>query len=176
MPLPSFRVVHGWGFTSVVVAISCVLSHSAPPCRVSFVLPQILFLEAGRGPHEVRPRAAMSGSNGDDPDAIGIAMGWPTPTYKGTGLGPQRGRGRFQGVLKRQREMHSLYGRTRRPCCAQYAHRLNADTHCVRLTCIGQCRLCFEMAFTSRSLSTVSCSPDGAMRLTIFVVFPVRGR
>ena len=38
-----------------------------------------------------------------------------------------------QGMPKRKREMR-LHGRNRRPHCAQYAHRFNADTDCVGLT------------------------------------------
>ena len=67
--------------------------------------------------------------------------------------------------------MRSLYGRARRRCCAQYAHRLNADVHCVRLTYIGQGRLWFEIDFRSGSLPTSSYSLDGAVHLATNYVF-----
>lgn len=53
--------------------------------------------------------------------------------------------------------------------CAQYEHRVNADTVIVRLTYDGQGRLYFDMALTSGSLPAASCSPDGAVRLVINV-------
>jgi len=48
-----------------------------------------------------------------------LARQRPKLTNRGTGLAPQWGRGRSQGVRKRQHKMHSLYVRGRRPLGAQ---------------------------------------------------------
>ena len=140
-----------------------------PPCRVPFFCPKELFLEARRGQHVVRHEQQRLAATATTRTRLEFGLGWPTPTNRGTGPNPQWGRGQFQGVRKRPREMRSLYGRARRPCCAQYAHRVNVDTCCIRLAYIGQGRLCVEMAFTSGSLPIASFSPDGAVRLLCIV-------